>query len=207
MKAILLILSVILSSCSCVLPQIVPQFIYAGQDCTAPIPDYVDLVKGTDNCKLSWMVQDPAPGWLLTPDNMSMMVTIRIGDVSGNIRETSFSVTLLDTIKPTFIIDPSLLVTAWETIDKIYNYADEAVKQMVFYDQILNVDAPFIPDQVGASYFSGVERKTYPVLNPIESTGGMSWSYDGVAQVDSSFLNKTLVIRSPYNNKRTFAFE
>ena len=60
-KLIYILFPLILSSCTCIIAQIPPQVIYAGADCTAPIPDYRTQVIITDNCEIESVTQTPAP--------------------------------------------------------------------------------------------------------------------------------------------------
>jgi len=127
MKKLLLILSVILSGCSCVLSQIPPQVIYAGQGCVAPLPDYRLSVTISDNCQVSEVTQTPTPGFLLTATSMITNVKIRAVDNSGNSSEVTFSVTMLDTIPPIIGIDALTVMTDQQMIN-LYKNWEESVK-------------------------------------------------------------------------------
>jgi hypothetical protein len=126
MKKILFILiAILVSGCGCILSQIPPQKIYAGAGCTAPIPNYLTKITATDNCEIASLTQIPAAGTLLTSSNKVATVTIKATDASGNFRQIVFTVTLLDTIKPVFQIDPTLAVIQLpKQIGELNNMAD-----------------------------------------------------------------------------------
>lgn len=129
----LAIVSVFLSSCVCTLAQIPPQFIYAGAGCTAPLPDYKSKVTATDNCAIKILEQIPASGYLLTATNQIVDVTIKATDAFNNSSQVTFSVTLLDTIKPILEWplgqvnmtdeDVSNLYANWEAAIKVHGIA------------------------------------------------------------------------------------
>lgn len=129
MKRLLLFLCIILSSCSCLLSQIPPQRIYAGAGCTAPLPDYKLKVTASDNCEIVSFIQTPAAGTMLTASNKVANVVLKATDASGNFKELKFTVTLLDTIKPVFTIDPSLLAYNLKQIDEIYDFGDKLIAE------------------------------------------------------------------------------
>ena len=102
MKKLLLILSVILSSCSCLLSQIPPQTIYVDQNCEALLPDYTIQTVAIDNCPEGMVInQTPIPGTLMSVSNPALDVSIKAVDAFGNTSNTlTFTVILLDTIAP-----------------------------------------------------------------------------------------------------------
>lgn len=129
MKKLLIIFAVLFTSCSqCLLSQIPPQKIYAGSSCQAPLPDYRLKITASDNCEIASFTQTPAPGYLLTPTNKVTTVIVKATDASGNYKQLSFTVSLLDTIKPVLTIDPSLLTYQTEQINNIYDYGDRLLK-------------------------------------------------------------------------------
>jgi len=128
MKKILILLSALfLSGCgSCLLSQnIPPQKIYAGAGCQAPLPNYLLKIAATDNCEISSLTQTPAAGFMLTAAAKTATVTVKATDASGNFRQIAFTVTLLDTIRPVFTVDPSLLTAQAEQMKDAYNFADK----------------------------------------------------------------------------------
>jgi hypothetical protein len=132
MKKLLILLSCILIGCKpvCILSQIPPQFISPSSGCTATLPNYLSKISATDNCSISTFTQTPTPGYLLTAINTTTNVTIKATDVSGNFRQIVFSVTLKDTTKPVFIIDPTLTYT-YDSVTKAYNRADQMIAIMM----------------------------------------------------------------------------
>jgi hypothetical protein len=129
MKKLIVFLGVVLlSSCGCILPQVVPQKVYAtATNCSAPIPNYLPLFTANDNCEIASIIQTPVAGTMLTPINKVATVTVKATDGSGNFKQVVFTVTLLDTIKPTFTIAPSLLSYQVNQINDIYTFADKLV--------------------------------------------------------------------------------
>jgi|WetSurMetagenome_2_1015567.scaffolds.fasta_scaffold00103_61 hypothetical protein len=133
-KLLFLLISVfLLSGCTCVLSQVVPQKIYAtATSCSAPLPDYWTKITASDNCEIANKTQTPAAGYMLTPTNKVTTVIMKATDASGNFKQVSFTVTLLDTIKPKLTIDPSLLAYQVEQINDIYTFADNLVLQKYY---------------------------------------------------------------------------
>ena len=109
------------------LSQIPPQKIYAGAGCSAPLPNYLLKVSASDNCELASLTQTPAAGYILDAANKVANVIIKATDASGNYRQITFTVTLLDTIKPVFTIDPSLLAYQLQQVKDLYNFADRMI--------------------------------------------------------------------------------
>lgn len=128
MKKLLFPLLILLSSCSTMmLSQVPPQKIYAGADCSALLPDYRLQISATDNCEVSSLTQIPAPGYLLSAGNKVTTVIVKATDGSGNYSQISFTVTLIDTVKPVLTIDPELLEASLEQIQTIYDFGDRLV--------------------------------------------------------------------------------
>lgn len=125
-KIMILLYAFIVSGCGCMLSQnIPPQKIYAGAGCQAALPNYLLKISASDNCEISSLTQTPAAGFLLTAAAKTTTVTIKATDASGNFRQLSFTVTLLDTVKPVFTVDPSLLASNVQQINEAYNFADK----------------------------------------------------------------------------------
>lgn len=143
-KIFLLSIIVLLSSCSCLLSQIPPQYLYCDEDCQVPLPDYRTLVKATDNCGIVTITQSPAAGFIMGFPGASIEVRIRAEDNSKNFKQVRFNVTLLDTIPP--VIDTTLLMVdnEIERIDRLYDVADLAV-----YNKMKEFDATFPYEQFG----------------------------------------------------------
>jgi hypothetical protein len=130
MKKLILILMSILSGCGCIIGQIPPQYIYAGADCQASLPNYLLRVTAIDNCTIANLVQTPAPNYLLTATNLITDVVIRATDNSGNFREMKFTVTLIDTIKPIFVVDTTLFGYNAAKMTEFYDLADSYVEKI-----------------------------------------------------------------------------
>ena len=126
---------ILLSGCSCLLSQIPPQKIYVGSSCTATLPNYLTKITATDNCEIASFTQVPAAGYLLTPTNKVTTVVVKATDASGNFKQVTFTVTLLDTIKPLLIIAPELLTYSLKQIDEIYNFGDRLIARQ---EELLN---------------------------------------------------------------------
>jgi len=138
MKKSMFLLLVLFTGCKCVLSQIPPQTIYAGAGCEASLPNYVPRVTVLDNCAINSIIQAPLPGFLLTATNPIATVFIRAADISNNIAEISFTVTLLDTIPPIINWDTLSSDATWNIIDRFYNMAD-----LMVLDKMEEFDATF----------------------------------------------------------------
>jgi hypothetical protein len=131
---ILFMVMLLASSCTCLLSQIPPQMIYAGEGCTAALPDYIPLVAVSDNCSIAAVTQTPSAGFILDAVTMSVTVKIRATDKSGNYSEVSFPVSIVDTIKPVITWDGEVIAAAnWDVINSIYDQADRLLAQQEDY--------------------------------------------------------------------------
>ncbi|WP_236978598.1 right-handed parallel beta-helix repeat-containing protein, partial [Membranihabitans maritimus] len=83
--------------------------LYVGADCIAEMPDLSEY--GMDNCDVDTVIQSPEAGVLI---NAGMMeVELSVIDSSGNQRDTTFVLEVLDTISPTIgLIDTTLYADA-----------------------------------------------------------------------------------------------
>lgn len=124
----LAIVSVFLSGCVCTIGQIPPQYVYAGAGCSAPLPSYLEKVIATDNCALFSVTQTPEPGYILDVNNQVVNVTIKATDVFKNSSQVTFSVTLLDTIKPILSWPTGQLNMTDEDVSNLYKNWEAAVK-------------------------------------------------------------------------------
>lgn len=138
-KSIFLFLTVLLIGCtpklSCVLAQYPPQFVYAGQNCTAPIPDYKPFVSVAAGCTGFTLTQTPAVGFLLTASNKTQTVMITATGTNGKSSQIQFSVTLIDTVTPV-ITTTGLLIEDSRLfhLNKIQDAADK-VAMSLFSEQ------------------------------------------------------------------------
>jgi hypothetical protein len=99
----LVILSTILllmSGCVCTFSQVPPQTIYINANCQGVVPDFRPIFTYSDNCKIDTIIQDPAPGYILTAEANSVNMQIIVLDVFNNFSTTMFPVTVFDTICP-----------------------------------------------------------------------------------------------------------
>lgn len=130
MKKILFVCMLVLSGCGCIIGQIPPQYLYSGADCQAPLPNYRNILKVSDNCEVASVLQIPEAGFMLNNITRAVNTTLRVTDNSGNFRQIIFSVVLVDTIKPIIEIDTSLLSYRINQIKNYYNAADELMEQV-----------------------------------------------------------------------------
>ena len=139
MKKLTFLFAVMLlaSSCTCLMSQIPPQMIYAGEGCAAPLPNYVTLVAVSDNCQIKSVTQTPSAGFMLNSDTQTTTVKIRATDAFDNWTEVSFQVTLIDTVKPVITWEGEAIAAAnWEIINSIYDQADRMLAQQeAYFDQ------------------------------------------------------------------------
>lgn len=129
-KIVFIMIAVLFSGCKCMLSQIPPQKVFATpSSCSALLPDYRLKVTVSDNCEISSFTQFPQPGFLLTPSNKSAQVTLKAVDGSGNFRQIIFNVTLIDTVKPVFTIDSTLLSYQTKQIMDIYGFVESLIAE------------------------------------------------------------------------------
>jgi hypothetical protein len=126
MKYLLIISAFFLSGCTCLISQ-PPQFIIAGPNCTAPLPDYRTSVTVTGGCTGFILTQTPAAGTMLTQINKVANVTIKATGTNNKSSQITFTVTMIDTITPK--ITP-MGILAVEQVNKIYDIADNMVNKI-----------------------------------------------------------------------------
>ena len=171
MKNLLFLLIILSTGCKCVLSQIPPQTIYAGAGCEAPLPNYVPRVTVTDNCGINSIVQTPAPGFLLTATNPVATVFIRAADISNNIAQFSFTVTLLDTISPIINWDTLMTDKSWDVLDYTYDFADKFILgKMQEFDENFPYEYYNIPKEDSTYYKNNMILWTPPAF-AINKTG------------------------------------
>ena len=136
-------IALLASSCVCTLSQIPPQYIYAGTDCQALLPDYKSKVIVTDNCAVKLVEQIPDPGTILNAANQVVNVWIKATDVFNNTSQVTFTVALIDTIPPT-ISGEVLTQSTYQMIDEAYNRADKLIVNVMEH-----FDATFPYEQFG----------------------------------------------------------
>jgi len=144
MKKLMILFVVLLAGCKCTLGQIPPQYIFAGDNCQAPLPDYTPRVTVSDNCRVVSLVQTPAPGFLLTADTPIANVVIKATDTGGNSTQINFNVMLIDTIPPVMTVDSTLITGDYEILNTLYNQADK-----ILADKLNHFDAVFPYSKIG----------------------------------------------------------
>lgn len=183
MKKILFLLSIVLlSSCTCVLSQIPPQYIYIGESCQATLPDYLPMVTATDNCSLASLTQIPEGGTVLTEQISG--VEIRATDNTGNHTSINFNVILIDTIPPVITVDDTtltgdntLLNSGFDIIEALYNQADKIIAdKLTFFDENFPYSELGLPPQ-DSSYFKQYLVVTTSPGYAITKQGGRVWSF------------------------------
>jgi len=97
--------------------QLPDQVYFANDSCEYYLPDYTKVVTPTDNCEVSYFYQYPMSGSVLNVGTVTE-VSIVAGDPTGNERTIKFSVVVVDTIPPSFVIDTVLL-------NSLSHYQDE----------------------------------------------------------------------------------
>ena len=130
MKKLLFFSLIFFSGCTCLMSHVPPQYLQIEDSCAAVLPNYLPLVKISDNCTLASVLQTPAEGFILN-STLPLTVTIKATDTSGNFREVQFTVTLIDTIKPTIEYVGPLVQVNYQIIDDLYDKADLALLQMM----------------------------------------------------------------------------
>lgn len=183
MKKLLFLLSIVLlSSCTCMLAQIPPQYIYINENCEAVLPDYLTKVTATDNCNLASLIQIPEGGSILT--NIVNEIEIMATDNTGNHTSINFNVILIDTIPPIITVDDTTLTgdnslygTGYDIIDALYTQADKIIAdKLTFFDENFPYEKIGLPVQ-DSSYF-----KEYLIVSTspgfaITRQGGRVWSF------------------------------
>jgi hypothetical protein len=134
--------SMLLSSCSCLLSQIPPQYIYAGAGCTAPLPDYKTQVIVTGGCTGFTVTQIPEAGTILSASNMKTSVTIRAVGLNQKMSAVTFDVTMIDTITPKITPLPSLMTYQDKQIQDMYDAADRmSIASFKNFDKVFPYDS------------------------------------------------------------------
>jgi len=137
---ILSLVTLFLSGCGCLMSQMPPQYLQVDQSCGAALPDYLPMIKVTDNCQVVSVEQTPSAGsWLTVP---TTTVLIRATDNFNNHTDLMFTVTLVDTISPVIVVtDTTLIVKAYDVIDSMYDNAERALARQMWYDEGLLPDS------------------------------------------------------------------
>ena len=138
----ILFLTAILASCDCALSQMPPQYLYAGENCTASLPDYKPMVTVTGGCFGFTLTQAPLPGTILSVTNQQVNVVIKATGNNNKSSYISFPVTLLDTITPKITINTTALEQSTiKQANALYDAGDKIIKKLT--------TAPFPWDSLG----------------------------------------------------------
>lgn len=181
MKKLLLLCSIVLlGSCSCLLSQIPPQYLYISDStCMAPLPDYRTKVPASDNCGPVTITQDPEPGFILGYPGARIEVKIRATDNSKNFKQIKFYVTLLDTIPPT--IDSTLLLvdTEMDRIEELYNKADLAIlTKMEEFDATFPYEKfGIVKNDVDSTFYKKMMFISVPTAHAVTGLGNRFWQW------------------------------
>jgi hypothetical protein len=184
MKKLIFLSMMLFVSCTCVLPQIPPQYVYVGENCEAVLPDYLTKVSATDNCVLASFIQIPQAGTILTSAMTVTDVEIRATDNHGNHSSINFSVILVDTVPPVITVDDTtltadntLLNSGYDIIEALYNQADRIIA-----DKLTFFDANFPYSKIGLPVQDSSYFKEYLIVatSPgyaVTKQGGRVWSF------------------------------
>jgi len=123
------ILSLLLSSCACVIGQVPPLTLHVDATCGAAIPDYRPMLHWTDNCGIDTVEQTPTPGsWLIEKFNT---VHFRAIDNFGNYTDVLGSLELIDTIPPSLVdVDSTLAISEYDKANNLYDQAERIIANM-----------------------------------------------------------------------------
>lgn len=146
MKKLLFLLSIILlSSCTCLIGQVPPTYLYVDETCGAAMPDLRPRLEWRDNCGIDTVEQTPTPGTWLTEQYNT--VHFRAYDRFRNFTDVLGSVELLDTIPPEFVgVDSVMLVSAYGFIDNLYNTAERILAHQVWFEESAAPDSLWTDD-------------------------------------------------------------
>lgn len=117
--------SMLLCSCSCLLSQIPPKYIYAEAGCKAPIPNYIPMTTITGGCSGFTVTQIPIAGTLILEANVAKPIIIKATGNNGKSSQITFTVTMLDTITPKITPLPALMAYETKQIKEMYDAADK----------------------------------------------------------------------------------
>ena len=129
MKRLLFLLSIVLSSCTCLMSQVPPLTLQITEDCGAALPDYRGRLIFTDNCRVDSIDQTPSPGSWITEKFTTLR--FRAFDNFGNYTDVLGSLELIDTIPPTFVgVDSSLIASEYDRANNLYDQAERIIANM-----------------------------------------------------------------------------
>lgn len=192
MKKLLIFAIVMLlaSSCTCLIAQIPPQYVYVTTNCEATLPNYIPMVTVSDNCQIKSVTQNPLPGFLLNATNPQVTVTIRATDVFDNFTEVSFSVKAVDTVPPVITPTGDLLTDNWAKIHGLYDAADRLLaEQEQYFDLNFDWEAAGIPVELRPT--GQYDKKVLTIMtSPAHATTGYGGRFIMYQSNNDSFIAK-----------------
>jgi len=153
--------SMLLCSCSCLLSQIPPKYIYADAGCQAPIPNYIPMATVTGGCTGFTVTQTPAPGTIITIPFVANEVIIKATGLNGKSSQIKFTVTMTDTITPKITPSPELMTYQAKQISDMFNAAETmAINSFKTFDKNF-----ILPDSL--TYAPGAGPMTDSMYNEV----------------------------------------
>ena len=129
MKKLLFLLSIILSSCTCLIGQVPPVTLQITEECGAALPDYRSHLIFSDNCRVDSIDQTPSPGAWITEKFTTLR--FRAFDNFGNYTDVLGSLELIDTVPPTFVgVDSTLIASEFDRVTTLYDQAERIIANM-----------------------------------------------------------------------------
>jgi hypothetical protein len=205
------------------------QIVEAGPDCQGVLPDYRGFFTARDNCGMAPLIQDPAPGTILTPEAPYIQVNIIATDFSNNTEKVTFDALLYDTIPPVIEVDSGFLSYKFESTSQMIASYHNSIGR--FIDSRGGLDSVFHKKQLvtisGPGYNSsnfGIFYNTDNYVLGLDSThlaalgmhidpnpdyvnaGGPGDRYYQ-QYTGGSWENDTLEIGPPYNSERYGDFQ
>ncbi|MFT5601365.1 MAG: gliding motility-associated-like protein, partial [Flavobacteriales bacterium] len=103
-------------------------------NCDFTVPDYSGSLTVLDNCSSGaglTITQSPVSGVLLSSAQTNQLITITVTDANGNQSSCGFTITLLDTLAPTFVCPSDQeVLAASDCIYQIEDYTDLVTSSM-----------------------------------------------------------------------------
>jgi hypothetical protein len=143
-KLILLLLIPFFTGCkpNCVIAQIPAQVIYADKDCNAILPDYRNKVTIISGCSGYTLLQTPVPGYVLSSAVRSVTVILKVTATNNKSAQTSFPVTMIDTVTPQIVVSSAFVELQIQKINEVYNAADKMVSMLdAYFEKVFPYDS------------------------------------------------------------------
>jgi len=141
-KLLILLCCVLFYGCNtdCTLSQIPNQVVYAGANCTAPLPDYKSLVTVTGGCTGFTLTQTPVPGTMLTVTNKTINVILKATGANNKTSQVYFIASLIDTVTPLIVPKTAMVEELLKRSREVYDIGDKMIGQV---ETIFNNTFPF----------------------------------------------------------------